>query len=300
MVGSVSSQAMASACKVWKNFVFPPWAVLPVEELDFTEDDSDALLILLRIAHSDFANVPTTVSYTELLNLAVLCDQYDCIEMTKNWIEGWLEGETILSIKPGYENWLFIAWVFGRAKVFDDLAIHLVRTICIDEDGYCMNSQKKHLVGPFPPDIIGMFPSLTEHGSNANLNPESICDVRIEVLHQLWNPMHQDFNRYENRQGPICPYPGSRQNQLDCDAKIHNSCKFVLMMLGLSPQKPRCEIWYSFNELCERLRGITIERHDPSHFFLHIIYPKQFELYSESRQTLSRRTHEYPKSLLIV
>ncbi|KAG4438575.1 hypothetical protein IFR05_005950 [Cadophora sp. M221] len=229
IVGSVSSQAMASACKVWKNFIFPPWAGQPelsVEELDFTEDNSEALLILLRIAHCDFANVPNTVSYTELLNLAVLCDQ------------------------PDYKNWLFIAWVFGRAKIFEDLAVHLVRTICIDEDGYCTNSEKKPLDEPFPPNII-----------------ESICDIRLRAIQQLWAPTYEDFLRYEHRQGPICPYPGTRQNQLDCDAKIHNSCKFVLCMLGLSPQNSRCEIRYSFDDLSARLRGVTIEKHDASHAF---------------------------------
>ncbi|PVH77244.1 hypothetical protein DL98DRAFT_355273, partial [Cadophora sp. DSE1049] len=99
------------------------------------EDDSEALQILLNIAQSKFEDVASALPYPTLVKIAVLCDQYDCVRMTKPWVEDWLRGEEVLSLKPGHENWLFIAWVFGRAKIFDELAIHLIRTIRIDEDG---------------------------------------------------------------------------------------------------------------------------------------------------------------------
>ncbi|KAH7355426.1 hypothetical protein BKA65DRAFT_535649 [Rhexocercosporidium sp. MPI-PUGE-AT-0058] len=294
IVGSVSSQAMASACKVWKNFVFPPWAEslldrtsgtpikvvqiygtmnnlpdtalslsslrmtkgssdevpskLPVEELDFTGDNSEALLILLRIAHRDFEKVPPNLSYTELLNLAVLCDQYDCVKMTKPWIEDWLKGEATLSLWPGHENWLFIAWVFGRATVFEDLAIHLIRTIRIDGEGYCRNTQDKPLAEPIPAGII-----------------EPICSIRKEIIRQLLDPAYQDLDHYEYRQRPVCPYRRSRSDQLACDAKIHDSLRQSLNRVGLFPRKSSSKILYNVNELCGRLRSITIERHDQTH-----------------------------------
>jgi hypothetical protein len=69
----VSSHAMSFASPVWKKFIFPPFPRLaespttrggsaqkkkkktdeafPDVELDFTEDNGDALLILLQIAH---------------------------------------------------------------------------------------------------------------------------------------------------------------------------------------------------------------------------------------------------------
>ncbi|KAF8849560.1 hypothetical protein BDZ45DRAFT_752627 [Acephala macrosclerotiorum] len=45
---------------LWKNFVYPPWNAAesgPVAELDFTEDDPNALLLLLQIIHFEFAPV---------------------------------------------------------------------------------------------------------------------------------------------------------------------------------------------------------------------------------------------------
>lgn len=41
------------------------------------EDDPDALLILLRIAHLQFSDLPDAlVVYEHFLQLAVLCDKY--------------------------------------------------------------------------------------------------------------------------------------------------------------------------------------------------------------------------------
>ena len=85
----------------------------------------------------------------------MLCDQYDCVRMTKPWVEDWLKGEELLSLKPGNENSLFIAWVFGRAKIFEDLANHLIRSIRVDDEGCCRNTQDEPLIKPLSAGIIG-------------------------------------------------------------------------------------------------------------------------------------------------
>lgn len=94
-MGKVYSGAMAMASPVWKKFLFPPWATErgPVAKLDFSEDDPDALQLLLNIAHLQLTKVP---KYTKPLPvplmtaLAVLCDQYDCVNLAALWLDGWL------------------------------------------------------------------------------------------------------------------------------------------------------------------------------------------------------------------
>jgi hypothetical protein len=70
-VGKASSSAMAMASPVWKKFVYSPLLRIqgehstrdvPIKELDFTEDDPLALLILLRVAHLRFRGVPLSPS----------------------------------------------------------------------------------------------------------------------------------------------------------------------------------------------------------------------------------------------
>ena len=64
--GKASSHALCLASLVWRKFLFPPWKdedenVLDPKEtkhIDFTGDDSAAVLVLLNIAHLRFRHVP--------------------------------------------------------------------------------------------------------------------------------------------------------------------------------------------------------------------------------------------------
>jgi len=100
-MSSLDSSSLApyadSHMQIGKKFVFPPfhattagdenttWAntnrstTPPMEELDFTDDPADALLILLRIAHFQFTTIPTSRPLNALSVVAIVCDQYDCI-----------------------------------------------------------------------------------------------------------------------------------------------------------------------------------------------------------------------------
>jgi hypothetical protein len=105
---------------------------LPVDKLDFTGDNGEALLILLRIAHLRFQDNPATLPYQTLLQVAVLCDQYQCINLVRPWLPQWLAGEETSSLKSSQENWLLIAWVFGREKVFKELATRMVQRVSVN------------------------------------------------------------------------------------------------------------------------------------------------------------------------
>jgi hypothetical protein len=161
----VSSSAISFASPVWKKFVFPTWkpfaaknpatdsdstpdakkskiadsdekdkirSSLPVDTLDFTGDNGEALLILLRIAHLRFQDNPATLPYQTLLQVAVLCDPYQCINLVRPWLPQWLADEETSSLKSSQENWLFIAWVFGREKVFKELATRMVQRVSVN------------------------------------------------------------------------------------------------------------------------------------------------------------------------
>ena len=91
-------------------------------ELDFAEDNMDALLILLQIVHLQFAKVPKSLSYNTLLGVTLMCDQYDCRNLVKPWLADWMKEEWHESNIGGQEGWLFIAYYFGRQDVFPMLA----------------------------------------------------------------------------------------------------------------------------------------------------------------------------------
>ena len=126
-----------------------------VKEVDFRDDGGEALLLLLHIAHLQYNDIPTTLAYNTLLDVAVLCDRYSCVELVEPWLSHWLSDEEKSSKEAGHENWLFIAWVFGRGKVFSDLAFRMVREATTNDDSKCLTSSGAEVPGPMPPNILG-------------------------------------------------------------------------------------------------------------------------------------------------
>ena len=132
-----------------------------VQQLNFVEDDSEALLILLRIVHQRFKEVPVTLSYDHLLNLAILVDQYDCIGIVRPWLATWLANEETDCKAPEHECWLFIAWVFGRKNIFKGLALKMVKEVVVNAGGVAFTSSEEPISEPMPGGIIGESPIRT-------------------------------------------------------------------------------------------------------------------------------------------
>ena len=75
----VSSKVMCFASPVWRAMFDPqgPWAKKASDAYSLPEDDPNALLFILRIAHLQFSELPDVfVVYEHLFQLAVLCDKY--------------------------------------------------------------------------------------------------------------------------------------------------------------------------------------------------------------------------------
>jgi len=131
IVGEVSSHCMVLASKVWESLIFDPLtgsvnqtqksqhfekqgptdknekqgtSSRPVKEVDFRDDDGGALLLLLRIAHRQYNDIPTTLACKTLLDVAVLCDRYNCVELVQPWLSEWLSDEEKSSKETGHEN----------------------------------------------------------------------------------------------------------------------------------------------------------------------------------------------------
>ena len=85
----VSSAVMRIASPVWRTMFDPQGHFMESQcsfthgEMDFPEDDADALLCVLRIAHLQFRTLPKTLDYAQLLNLAIICDKYDTVAIVR-------------------------------------------------------------------------------------------------------------------------------------------------------------------------------------------------------------------------
>jgi hypothetical protein len=70
-----------------------------------------------------------------------LCDFYDCVDLVQPWFESWLAEEETQSKVVGQEEWLSIAWVFGREEIFESLAKYLVRNLGAFAGGFTRDGQ---------------------------------------------------------------------------------------------------------------------------------------------------------------
>ena len=88
----VSRAVMCLASPVWKAMLAPDRSFKEARPesshgavVDFSDDDPEALHLLLNIAHLNFHELPESLKYEELLQVCVPCDKYDMIWLLRPW-----------------------------------------------------------------------------------------------------------------------------------------------------------------------------------------------------------------------
>ena len=156
----VSSHAMRFASPVWRAMLTGPYEEGTAEEISFPSDDPDALLVMLRIAHLQFKDVPSLLEFKELVNVAAACDKYEMVSISRPFSKKWIEHLEPLSEKTGFEEWLFVAWTFGYPEIFNRIMDRLVLNASTSADGQCLK-EKNQILDEYimPPDTLGKFRS---------------------------------------------------------------------------------------------------------------------------------------------
>lgn len=264
VIGSVSSDAMVLASHVWKKFLFPPWeegggtASIAEKEIDCTEDDPIALLILLNIAHLQFRSIPATLSYVDLYNVAILCDQYDCVQLVQPWLEKWLQDERVRSLTEGI-GWLLIAWVFGRDAVFETLAAQMAKEVQTNEEGQCLDKFGRSIPLKYiPPGIIGKSTSCPLSNLTLRSYIESILEIRLATIRKLFHGPYSQIRVYEEVEQVTTGYICRQANSPICDALIYGSLTLYLAKKGLWPKKAAEDIYSSVETVASIIRNVKV------------------------------------------
>jgi hypothetical protein len=80
------------------------------------EDDSSAMVVLLSMIHARYRDVPKALPKTQLYNLMVLTDKYDCTTMARPWASSWLKD--LDDIPSGDPQNVWIVWNLGDYDLF--------------------------------------------------------------------------------------------------------------------------------------------------------------------------------------
>lgn len=134
----VSSKAMCLASPVWRAMLYPsgPWKeAQDGSHVLFPEDDPNALRIVLDIVHFHFHRIPISLTYEQLLDLAILCDKYDTARLVLLWFQlHWKAPFLKYAQEQGKECSLLIAWVFLDEATFRNIAARLVTQSLLDNE----------------------------------------------------------------------------------------------------------------------------------------------------------------------
>ncbi|EWC44624.1 hypothetical protein DRE_06613 [Drechslerella stenobrocha 248] len=143
----VSSQILRVVSPVWRKQLDPdspfhtPWRERTEEingrthqvmqlagddDDDDVADGPDTLLAVLHVLHFSPDGVPASIDFAQLRAFAVLCDKYDCVHVLRMWSRSWLDQWVSVVLEPGYEDWLFVAKVFGDERSVKELEDRLV------------------------------------------------------------------------------------------------------------------------------------------------------------------------------
>lgn len=173
-----SKTAMSLASPVWKAMFSQAWAEHDAPEIPLPEDDIEAILLVLRIAHLRFEDLPKKehLTFSRLLDLAVICDKYDLVCLVEpfldlnQWARPWLPIGTLKHCRP---ELLFIAWTFGHSESFNMLAKHFTMLLRVEADGAPLISGQQppeHM----PPGLLGKFVATFRQHSNC---ASTLCPI---------------------------------------------------------------------------------------------------------------------------
>ncbi|KAF2495659.1 hypothetical protein BU16DRAFT_527437 [Lophium mytilinum] len=237
----VSSQVLRLASPVWKAMFSDRFAESQASEVEFPDDDEEALLVVLRVAHLHFLQLPpaTPMPFHRLLDLAVICDKYDTVKIVRPFITAWSQNLEELSLQNGYEESLFIAWTFGYHSIYKSLASRLVLSAIIGPDGECLNSGGDFLGPTMPLNSI-----------------ETILKVREDTISTLLNTCYKKFDA-TLATPHVCTV--NQKHVEACHASIVGSLVRGFHQLGLFPDRPAAsEISLNISELSASLINLPI------------------------------------------
>jgi hypothetical protein len=160
----VLKAAMQAASPVWKAMFRPEWSDSQKSTIDLHEDNSEAMLILLRIAHHRHQDLPKELTWMQLQELAVACDKCDTVHVVRHFLTslGWLKHHESMFQNPGQPSGLFLLWTLGDVMKFTALAQDIVMNSELDESckmvwngNYVQaDSYSKDLVGKLSTDAF--------------------------------------------------------------------------------------------------------------------------------------------------
>ena len=134
----VSRDAMRHASPVWNNMFTPEkWSESSEQPVLMPDDNPEALLVIMQIAHLQFKQVPPAPGPNSLLQMGILCDKYNLFDLVSLFVPSWMQSPYVNpdNEELGAENAAFTFYAFKERDKFVSAAVKVVCKIGIDVHG---------------------------------------------------------------------------------------------------------------------------------------------------------------------
>ncbi|KAF4496384.1 hypothetical protein FAGAP_7457 [Fusarium agapanthi] len=163
-------------------------------EVKTFEWNAEALVILLDIIHGHHRSLPQKVELDILVEIAMLCDYYQCEEIAETFADRWITafGEDRPYDEEATMNWMFIAWVFQRKQLFNSMVdatlqhskvpVHTdlpLPSMIVEK----VETQRLKLINDVLTNIYGLHESLW--ATNDNCNPQCASMLLGSLMKQM-------------------------------------------------------------------------------------------------------------------
>jgi len=235
LVYQVASQTLWVASRVFRKMFGPdsPFSErilvkragitgFPPAELTL-DDDPVAFSHVLNVLHHRFHQVPGNVDFPVLVAIAAIVDKYELRDAMTLWAQKWSQYWTSSLKKPGFEDWLFVSWVFRLDQQFIDISRELsLRAIRMPNGDlvFADGDVKRQLCEQTPSSVLRGLAEIRES--------------RVEKMRKEFETLHTE--RQPTGARKICEHPTNYQQ---CDAMQYGYLLVMRDIFGLLGDQAR-------------------------------------------------------------
>ncbi|KAK8116524.1 uncharacterized protein PG998_004805 [Apiospora kogelbergensis] len=224
--------------------------------LDVGDVDPEALNILLRISHFDFAEVPSELSLDNLCAVTTLTSKFQCTTLIMPWATKWLlphagllKDESCNALNFKAAN---IAWELGSTKLFRQMVKDMTMSAKVDSEGYLV-----HTTGTKIMDLVLPAGIL-----------DQIVAIRTDTIDKILTSIQAAFDNVTKKTGDI-KYCKTGIDSEKCETMMLGSAVTQLLQAGLFPVPNVAIYQQSINTLVHCIDGITLHHWEGKNYAPH-------------------------------
>ncbi|CCX11373.1 Similar to hypothetical protein [Tuber melanosporum Mel28]; acc. no. XP_002839204 [Pyronema omphalodes CBS 100304] len=199
--------------------------------------DPIALMVVLSVIHARTDKFPSEIPFDALMNVAIVCDYYDCATSLHVWVKKWMTKWEPFIKTPNYENWLYIAKVFQRDDILKTLSAHLIERSVVENGEFKV--------------IVSSSPRVT-NSLNGHISQEPLLKRRLALCRVLHSDAQSIFTLYEDSTKTQCIHSERNKN---CDYYVFGRLYFGFKAAGFLHNPPLYH-QYSPNELMDAVTAL--------------------------------------------